>query len=453
MIRRIWQRITPLKQTNRAAVAVRILRASVLLELWEWQISPDVPEDLAITVIVGNLGNNGSGAKAGGTSSGGNSTKTITLGGSMSKTGSLSHEGHLYLDSYKMTVNDINKKGGVEVGGKKYKFDLKIYDDQSDPSKARQLYQRVIQQDNIDFLIGPYSSGVNLAAKPIINKNKKPMIEGGGSAPKIFKSGNKYIFGTLVTAPEYPKGLMNLAKSFDSPSVSKVAIANANDVFSKATAQGAIDFAKKQGWDVAVHKSFPPDSNDLSSVLHTVDNASPEVFVLAGHYKQAVTAVKQMSQYDINIPFVIDTVGAVTHDFIDTLGAKGNYVCGTSQWANSANYKGFFYGSAPDYIKRFKKAYDYSPDYHNASGSAVILNWYDVFKRADSLDDVGHIRDLLAKTDLKTFFGPIKYASDGQITGKPPAGYQWQNKKKKLVYPSKYAKASAKYPTPKWSNR
>jgi len=404
-------------------------------------------------------GNGGGGtttsASGGGTtttSSGGGGSKTLTLGAAISQTGDLSKEGKLYLDSYRMTIGDINDKGGVDVGGTTYQLDLKTYDDQSDPSKSRQLFQKLIEEDGVDYLLGPYSSGVTLAAQPVVQKHQLPMVEGGGSSSKIFSDSNDYVFGLLATAPHYADGALSLANTFTDPGVKTLALAYQNDIFSKGTANGVRDLADQYGWDVAVDESFPSGANDLSSVLNKVKDASPQVLVVAGHYKHAVLAVKQMKQYGVDVPMTVETVGATTSDFIQELGATGNYIYGTSQWASNAGYDGFFYGSAPDYVSRFTEKYDYSPDYHNAAGSACILSYLNAFKQAGSTDP-GDVRDALASTDMTTFFGSVKFDQNGANSGKKTVGYQWQDKQKKLVAPKSIASSDAVYPAPKWSNR
>ncbi|MFB6081187.1 MAG: amino acid ABC transporter substrate-binding protein [Halanaeroarchaeum sp.] len=404
----------------------------------------------------GNGGNDGSSSSSSststttGSSSGG--SKTLTLGAAISQTGELSKEGGLYLDSYKMTIQDVNDQGGLDIDGTTYEFDLKTYDDQSDPSKSRQLFQKLIEEDDVQYLLGPYSSGVTLAAQPVVQQHKLPMVEGGGSSTDIFSDSNEYVFGTLATAPHYADGVLSLADTYTDPEVQEVALAYQNDIFSKGTASGVRDLCDQYGWDVVVDESFPSGANDLSSILNKVKNADPQVFVVAGHYKHAVLAVKQMKQYGVDVPMTVETVGATTSDFIDELGDSGNYVYGTSQWASNANYDGFFYGSAPDYVERFGKMYDYSPDYHNASGSACILTYLNAFKQAGSTDP-GAVRDALANTDITTFFGSVKFGSNGANVGKKTVGYQWQKKKKKLVAPKSIAAADPVYPAPTWSER
>lgn len=116
---------------------------------------------------------------------------TITLGTTISKTGDFATESNLYLDAYKMTVRDINERGGVNVGGTVYELELKTYDDKSDPTTSRQLFQRLIQQDNVQFLLRPYSSGLTLAVKPIVERSQVPMVTGGAASSKVFTPDNR----------------------------------------------------------------------------------------------------------------------------------------------------------------------------------------------------------------------------------------------------------------------
>lgn len=377
--------------------------------------------------------------------------ETLTLGASMSQTGSLAEEGRLYTDSYEMTVRDVNERGGVEVGDTTYQLDLTLYDDQSNPSRARQLFQRLIQRDGVEHLLGPYSSGVTLAAKPVVERAQLPMVEGGGASSEIFTGDNEWVFGVLATAPNYSRGCMLLADTFGDPAVETVGVAAQNDVFSRDAASGVRQYAEEFGWDVVVDETFPEGTDDLSSVLNQVANESPEVFVLSAHFEHSVLLANQMQQFDVNVPMTVSTVGATTSEYINELGATGNYVYGTSQWDSSAEYDGFFYGSASDYYDRFTQAYDYDPDYHNAAGSAAVLVYVDALQRAGTTDP-GAVRDAIAETDLDTCFGNVSFLENG-ANDKTTLGYQWQDQEKRLVAPPDLATAEAVYPTPAWNER
>ena len=88
----------------------------------------------------------------------------IVLGSAISQTGKYAREGKFYVDAYGLTVDAVNKAGGVKVGGKPYKLVLKMYDDQSDPNLSVRLFTRLVTSDKVNFLLGPYSSGITIPA-------------------------------------------------------------------------------------------------------------------------------------------------------------------------------------------------------------------------------------------------------------------------------------------------
>ena len=81
----------------------------------------------------------------------------IVLGAAVSLTGKYSTNGKNTKDGYDLAVKMINEKGGVKVGGKTYKLQVKYYDDESTPARGAELAERLIKQDGLKFILGPYS--------------------------------------------------------------------------------------------------------------------------------------------------------------------------------------------------------------------------------------------------------------------------------------------------------
>jgi len=92
---------------------------------------------------------------------------TITLGSSISLTGKYATNGLHTQRGYDYAVKVINDAGGVKVGGKSYKLAVKYYDDESTPARGAQLAERLIQQDGVEYMLGPYSSGMIKAIAPV----------------------------------------------------------------------------------------------------------------------------------------------------------------------------------------------------------------------------------------------------------------------------------------------
>ena len=125
---------------------------------------------------------------------------TITLGNAVSITGKYSTNGKNTKDGYDLAIKVINDKGGVKVGDKTYQLEVTYYDDESTPARAAQLTERLIDQDGVQFMLGPYGSGLTKAVAPITEKFKVPMVEANGAARELFTQGYKYLFAVLSTS-------------------------------------------------------------------------------------------------------------------------------------------------------------------------------------------------------------------------------------------------------------
>jgi len=114
-----------------------------------------------------------------------------------SLSGPLATGGNVTKYGYDMWANTLNAQGGIEIQGKKYKVQLFYSDAQSEPSQAASGAERLATQENVDFILGPYSSGATLGAAPVLEKYKIPMITGSAESPLIWKQKFYYTFGTI----------------------------------------------------------------------------------------------------------------------------------------------------------------------------------------------------------------------------------------------------------------
>lgn len=101
----------------------------------------------------------------------------IELGAAVSLTGKYAPHGAHTKDGYELAVRRINEKGGVKVGGKSYRLVVRYYDDESKPARGNELAERLIKQDGVKFMLGPYSSTMTKAMLPVVEKYKVPMVE------------------------------------------------------------------------------------------------------------------------------------------------------------------------------------------------------------------------------------------------------------------------------------
>jgi len=381
---------------------------------------------------------------------------TIILGAAVSLTGKYSSNGVHTQNGYNMAVDRINSMGGVKVGGKTYKFDIIYYDDESNPKRAAQLAERLINQDGVEFMLGPYSSGLTKAMAPVTEKYGVPMVEANGASRSLFTKGYKYLFAVLAPANLYLDVAIRTAVELNGGKGVKIAMAFEQDAFSQDVRLGIVDAAEETGSKIIIDDKLPKELNDMAATLAKVKATKPDVLVVSGHTKGALTAIRQIAEMKVDVPML-----AMTHCDAAKLskqhGKNAQYALCASQWHKTLTYKDKWFKDGMTYDKDFTEMFGYAPPYQAAESSAALLVFKDAFERANSFDQK-KVRDALAATDMQTFYGNIKFAPGGQNVSKPMVLFQVicdssGKCENKVVAPLKWASAKLIHPVPKWSER
>ena len=162
-------------------------------------------------------------------------------------------------------------------------------------------------------MLGPYSSGLTKAILPVIEKYKVPMVEGNGAARELFTKGYRYVFAVLSTSDQYLTPAIELAAEHaadlgKTKDKLKVALAMENDPFAQDVRAGVLDDVQRQGMMVVIDDQLPPELNDMSVTLAKVKALKPDVLVVSGHEKGALTAISQIKAMQVYVPIL-----AMTH--------------------------------------------------------------------------------------------------------------------------------------------
>jgi branched-chain amino acid transport system substrate-binding protein len=380
------------------------------------------------------------------------SSESIVLGAAVSQSGKYSTNGQHTMNGYNMAVDMINADGGIKVGDKTYALEIKYYDDESTPARGAELAERLISQDGVKFLLGPYSSGLTKAIAPVTEKHGVPMIEANGASRSLFSNGYKNLFAVLSTSEQYLSSAIALAAERAKaegrdPATLKIAMAFENDPFSQDVRAGVMDDAAKFGMQIVIDDKLPKDLSDMTPTLTKVRALKPDLLVVSGHSKGAATAIRQLNEQNVYVPML-----AMTHcdsaDIIGKFGAGAENTLCAAQWAPTLTYSDDLMGSAADFAKMFQDRYGYAPPYQAAESAAAVMVFADAFARAGSTDQ-GAVRDALAATDMQTFFGSIKFDDAGKNIAKPMVLYQVQNGEFKVVAPTQWAESEMVYPRPR----
>jgi branched-chain amino acid transport system substrate-binding protein len=315
------------------------------------------------------------------------------------------------------------------------------------------LVEKLIDEDHVNFILGPYGSTPTFSAAAVCERKQVPMVEGNGTSEKIFNQGYRYTFVVASPAKKYLWGTIEMAVK-RSPRPRSMAVVAANDTFSLEVQQGAIDNANDHGVKVVYVAKYPANTSDLSTIVSAIRAANPDIILNAGHLQDALLLHRTLKEQNVNAKLYAYSVGPDTPDFREALGRDANYVFGAAQWSEAVKYKGDprFITNAHDYSVQFAAKIGHAPDYHSANATASGLAFQYAIERAGSLDRA-KVRDSLAGLDVVTFYGLIKFDGRGVNVWKPMVLNQIQNGKLVTVYPYRLSEASPAYPTPDWGNR
>src|SRR5213080_2954088 len=368
----------------------------------------------------------------------------IRIGASLSLTGTYAKLGKNQHEGYQLCEKDLNAKGGL-LGRK---VELVVYDDQSTPATAVRLYEKLITEDRVDGVMGPYSSPVTEASVNVTEKYKKVMVAPLAATTSIFKrppdKKRHYVFMVISPAEVYLEGLIDTAVK---RGLKTVAVVNEDTLFSKAAAAGAVNLAKKKGMQVVFQEAYPKGNTDFSGLLTKIKGVNPDVLAAATYFDDAVALTRQMRELNVNPKMYGVTIGGDLPEFYDTLKGNAEYVYGATQWEPALNYPG-----NREFVESYRAEFKREPSYFAAAGYAGCLVYTEGVKRAGSLD-ADKVREHILKLDLRTPFGEFKVDPDGVQLAHKMVTFQWQKEKKVIVWPDDLAQGKVLFPTPPWTSR
>jgi len=378
---------------------------------------------------------------------------TITFGAAVSLTGKYAKEGEYVNNGYNLYVEQINKKGGIKVGNKTCKVALKVYDDESKAERSAQLVEKLITEDKVQFLLGPYGSGNTYATTAIAEKYQVPMVEANGAATKIFNRGFKYSFAVLTPAPYYLRGIIDLALDQD-PNLKTVAIVAENGAFALEVAGGAKDYAEEKGLKVVYFDKYAKNAKDVSSLITAIKGKNPDILLGAGHLQDTLLIVKQSKDLNLSPKVMGFSVGPTAPEFRKALGKDADYVFGAAQWTPELKIKSDdVFGTPQNFAKLYKAKYGEEPPYQAAESAAALIAYQKAIEKAGSLDRK-KVRDALASLDYMSFYGRLKFNEKGMNVYKPMAVMQnYTDGKLYTVWPKEAATKPPLYPFKPWDQR
>jgi branched-chain amino acid transport system substrate-binding protein len=362
----------------------------------------------------------------------------IQIGASISITGRDAVQGGYVREGYLLCQKHANEKGGAL--GRPVQF--VIHDDGSDGKVAIRFYEKLITEDKVDAVIGPYGSPITDVVADVTEKHRKVMVAPTAGTASIWAKGRRYLVMVLSPLEASTEGTIDLAARNGLKTIGLV------DALARpAIVKGALELAKKKGLEVVVHETYPPGTTDFSAILTKVKAARPDVLVAGAPPSDAIAITRQMRQLDINVKMYGATPGGSLPDFYKALGKTAEFAYAGSYWEPGLPYPG-----NREFVEAYQKEFTRAPSFYSAASYAGCQLLTDAVRRAGSLDS-DKLREELLKVKTKTLFGDFAVDERGFQVGHKAVTIQWQDGRPVLVWPDEVATGKPRFPTPPWSGR
>jgi len=390
--------------------------------------------------------------------------KTVIVGFTVSETGSYQISSARQVQGLKLWMDEINAAGGVQLGdGTVVKFKAVFYNDESDNERVSALYRRLITEDQVDFLVGPYSSGLTDASVAVAEQYGKIMITPGGASDATYMKGYQFVFQGLTPGSRYLVGAIDLLSHLD-PTAKKVAFVYEDSAFSRSVVEAARPYAEAQGFNTVLYEGYEAGTTEFAELLADLEAAGAHAILGGGHLQDGRALARQLHEQLLSVRFLALLVAPADPSFAD-LGDAALGVISPSQWeptvaftpqAAAAAGIEWFGPMGEEFLEAYRDAYDEEPSYHSAAGYGAGLILEKAIRDADSLATAA-IKTALENMEILTFYGGIQFETSpeahGLQIGHDMVYIQWRRDAaghlvKQIVWPLAGATAEALYPMP-----
>lgn len=356
---------------------------------------------------------------------------------------------------------DHTRQGITLPDGRLIRFEFVSYNDHGDRDLVQQLYSRLINEANVDFLISPYSSDLTDAAAFVAEEYGKLMITTGAASDETYKKGFQSIYQLYTPASRYLTGAVDFLNHQD-PTAKRIAFVYENTKFSTDVVNAAKDYAESLGYQVVLIEGYEPTTTEFAFFINKIVTAEPEIIMGGGHFNDGTALARQIYDHLLPLKALVLLVAPPDLKFAELEEAAVG-VIGPSQWEPKAHYmpqsavttKLEWYGLTGDeFVAQYEAEYGEEPSYHAAGGYAAGLVLQKAIETAGSTEPA-QVKLALDNLKLLTFYGAIQFNNTPQQHGLQEAHsmvyIQWQRNDagelvKEVIWPLEAKSAGPIYP-------
>lgn len=316
----------------------------------------------------------------------------IPVGVYLSLTGSEATFGNETLEGIRLAADEINASGGVL--GKKIR--LVVEDDAGKQEEAASVVTKLITSDHVVAVIGENISSCSLAAAPICQEAKVPMISPSSTNPEVTKKGD-YIFRVCFIDSYQGAAIATFAA--DSLRAKTAAIVrDVKSDYSMGLARFFAETFTARGGRIVADQSYSGGDSDFRAQLTAINKARPELVMVPGYYTDVAQIAIQARDLGLNVP-ILGGDGWESPKLLE-IGGRNLDGC---YYASPVYFSEQGSPEMQRFIAAIRKRYGKEPAALNALGYDALRVFADAARRAGSVDGKA-VRDALATT--RGFPGP-----------------------------------------------
>ena len=339
----------------------------------------------------------------------------------------------------------MNRAGGLVIGnGPPRPVRLVWHDDASSRETVRAVTQRLIVDDGVDLLVGPYSSVLTAAASEVAEAHGKLLWNQGGASPNVYQRGDPWIVGVLTPATEYLADLLDCVRRAEPAAESMALLRAKTGAFPRDVCSGVEKRAASLGFRCVLSRHFDAASREFSELVKEVVEAGPDVLVAVGRFQNDLLLTEQLANSNA-VAGVAAVVAAGVQPFQERLGPLAERFVGPSQWEPGAGHPAEYGPSTEEVLASLRRVGHPAVDYPMAQAYAVGVVAQKCLEEAGSADS-RTLRRVAGSLDFSTFYGRFKIDETGRQVGRQTLLVQWQRGRKVIVWPPELMQESLIYP-------
>ncbi len=364
------------------------------------------------------------------------SKDSIRVGLPISLTGQFASQGERAFAGVSYWAVDCNAAGGMCLSQDSDPLPVHLvhYDDESRPATAASIARRLIDEDLVDILFGPYSSSLTLACASVCEELGVVLWNHGGASDAVQFGGFSRVVSILAPASRYLWGVVDMLTFRDSRPRRAAVLRSSRGTFPKAVTDGFVDRALQRGWDVVFDERYEPDRSEFYQAVRRINDRSPDVVVGVGRIQDDLALARELATADLGAEAMV-VIAAGVSLFGQEMGTLSEGFIGPSQWEPTLDFALDYGPTTAELQRRHAGFRDGSAEYTMAQAYAAGLVVQRCVMEAGSLDSAD-LMEAARRLRFTTFYGPFEIdpATGAQVGRKVPL-VRWKGGRKEVVWP------------------